>query len=169
MKTQPTCPMPHTMLPHFSLLSSEGRRIRLSDYRGRHNLVLIFTGGSTRDISRRLLSDLARHYREFVREEAEVLAVVQRSRREAESIKRRGPLPFPVLADEDGQIHWAVGALTSDGKTTTTIFVTDRFGEIYAVYQRNEGNDLPPVMELLEWLRFIELQCPECGISEWPA
>jgi hypothetical protein len=37
----------------------------------------------------------------------------------------------------------------------------DRYGEVYAAY-RLEGDTVPPTTEeLLEWLRFIELQCPE--------
>lgn len=152
-------------LPPISLASSEGRRVALTDYRGRRNLVVVFVGEMKGEVARELLADLARHNAAFAEEEAQVLAVARASGQEAEEIKGRLALPFPVLADEEGEAHRACGARTLGEMVTC---VTDRFGEIFAVYRSGEGQPRPTAEELLAWLRFIGIQCPECGVSEWP-
>lgn len=148
-------------MPDFRLTNSEGQRVATSDYRGHRNLVLAFVGSPSCGPCRQLLVNLAQSYPQFVAQEAEVLAVVQCSRREAELIKREDGVPFPVLADEDGQVHRAVGAWTADEKPMAVIYITDRFGEIYKIYRVDEGHSLPTSVEMLDWLRFIEIQCPE--------
>jgi len=47
--------------------------------------------------------------------------------------------------------------------------ITDRFGEVFAVYRAAEGQAMPSVREIVEWLSFINSQCPECSPPEWPA
>lgn len=157
------------LMPDFHLISSEGQYVAVSDYRGHRNLVLVFVGSPSCNSCHQLLTNLARSYPEFLAWEAEVLVVVQCSIREAGFIKHRYSLPFPVLADEGGQVHRAVGAWTADRKPAVVIYITDRFGEICKVYRLGQGHPLPTPAEMLEWLRFIEIQCPECGAPEWPA
>jgi hypothetical protein len=31
-----------------------------------------------------------------------------------------------------------------------------------------DGNIIPTIESMLEWLDFIEAQCPECEAPEWP-
>lgn len=143
-------------VPDFDLPSSAGRRVATSSYRGRRNLVLAFVGKPAADAARALLTTLAAHYPEFAEEEAEVLAVIQGSIQEAERAKRQDTLPFPLLADEEGTVHRSFGALAS-----AAIYITDRFGEIFGVYRTGAGEPLPTAEEMLDWLRFIGLQCPE--------
>ena len=42
------------------------------------------------------------------------------------------------------------------------IVVADRWGEIYFVGSGCKVAELPKIDEILEWLRFIEHECPEC-------
>jgi hypothetical protein len=79
-----------------------------------------------------------------------------------------GPRTFPVLIDSDAYIHHSVGAVDAAGCATPAVFVTDRFREIYATYVSSEGSALPSAEKVIDWLRFINIQCPECGVSEWP-
>jgi peroxiredoxin len=162
-------PKPRERLPNFTLPSSEGRRIALYDYHGRRNVVLALVGRPVGEAARARLTALAARYAEFLAEEAEVLAVVWGAVGEAERVKRQDALPFPVLADEAGALHSSLGALASDGEAAWAFYITDRFGEVFAAYRAGAGRSVPTVEEMLEWLRFIGLQCPECGVSEWPA
>jgi len=43
-----------------------------------------------------------------------------------------------------------------------------RFREIFAAYLPGHGLALPGAKEILDWLVFINIQCPECGVPEWP-
>jgi hypothetical protein len=47
------------------------------------------------------------------------------------------------------------------------ICISDRYGEVY--FSAFFADTAPSADNVLEWLRYIEIQCPECGVSEWPA
>jgi hypothetical protein len=47
------------------------------------------------------------------------------------------------------------------GAAGGAVYVADRFGEIFAALPLGAGAPPPAPDALLEWLRFIELQCPE--------
>src|SRR5207302_1625889 len=83
-------------------------------------------------------------------------------------IARRGRGTFPVFADDGAHIHRNVGATDAAGRPAPAVFVTDRFREIYAAYLPGHGAALPGAKEILDWLVFINIQCPECGVPEWP-
>lgn len=153
-------------LHDFGLTSADGELIRLSDYRGRSNLVLIFT--DERGESQKLLSAVARQYPDIKNEEAEVLAVLWSSGTQTAEAKQTRELPYPVLAGEDGRIHREVGAVDSRGRASAAVYVTDRFGEVFGLYRTRDGQPLPAVGEILNWLEFINNQCPECEAPEWP-
>lgn len=155
------------LIRDFTLISTLGQPISLSDYRARSNLVLIFGGGDgSSDIE--ILAEIARDYASFLDEQAQVLAIVQCTREKAARIKAEMNLPFPLLVDEDGRIHRHTGAADNYGQPATAIYITDRFGEVFAAYRAAEGKTMPDVREIVTWLAFINSQCPECGPPEWP-
>jgi hypothetical protein len=110
-----------------------------------------------------LLDGLAARADALTLEGAQVLAVVS-SRFTA--VSQRGAWPFPTLVDEGARIHRLVGAGEAAGKPTPAVLVTDRFREVYAAWR---GSALPGAQAILDWLVFINIQCPECGWPEWPA
>jgi len=112
---------------------------------------------------------LATAYEQVKGEGAEILAIGRGSREQCATTKEHLRLPFPVLADEDGRIHGEVGALDEQGRATAAVYITDKFGEVFGVYRTLESQVLPPVADLLNWLEFVNSQCPECEPPEWPA
>ena len=40
--------------------------------------------------------------------------------------------------------------------------VADRYGIIYFVEAASDVSALPPASTVVEWLEYIEIQCPEC-------
>jgi peroxiredoxin len=156
------------LIRDFTLISTLGQPISLSDYRGHSNLVLIFVGGGDGTSDTEILAEIARDYAGFLDEQAQVLAIVQCTREKAARIKAETDLPFPLLVDEDGRIHRHTGAADNYGQPATAIYITDRFGEVFAVYRAVEGQTMPDVREIVTWLAFINSQCPECGPPEWP-
>jgi peroxiredoxin len=135
--------------------------VRLSDFRGRRNLVVLLLSAEEGASSRRLLTDLAERYAEFVEEDAEILSVIRGPVDRAAWIRQRDNLPFPVLADEDGRVHRALGGHAAEGAGGAAVYVADRYGEVFYAHQAAEGQSLPTPEEILGWVRFIELQCPE--------
>jgi len=85
------------MVPDFILVSTTRARVRISDYRGRRNLILVLCGKGDSDKIRSLLGQISKRYSEFATEEAQVLAVVQGAEFQAEHLKQSQSFPFPVL------------------------------------------------------------------------
>ena len=174
-------PIAGNFMPDFTLPSTKGQPIPTSGYhdcnqeRGRRSLILVFVGDRaaeymvdpSRSSSSSLLLDLARRYTEIVSESAQVLVVVRGTLEEAMQLQRHDNLPFPVLADEDGQVHRDYGATTRDRRAASeAVFVAGRYGKIYLSSRASDGPPLPTVNGILGSLDFIESRCPECGREE---
>lgn len=160
-------PVAENFMPDFRLPSAEMEPVQTSDYRKIRSLVLVFVGECSPRTATNLLSDLARHYAEIARESAEVLVVVRGTPAAAAQFKKRDDLPFPVLADEDGQVHRDYGAMSQDGRSVCeAVYVAGRFGKVYLSSRACDGPPLPTAQGILSWLYFIESKCPECGWDE---
>lgn len=59
---------------------------------------------------------------------------------------------LPVLRDADGRI--ARGQLA--------VIIADEWGEVYFASEPDDLHGAIPVAEVLDWVRFIAIQCPEC-------
>ena len=157
------------LIRDFTLTSTLGQEISLSDYRGRSNMLLVFAGGRVDNPDLKVLAEIAADHNRFQDEQTQVLAIMQCTRERAARIGQVANLPFPLLVDEDGQMHRSAGAADKSGHPAIAIYITDRFGEVFAVYRAAEGQTIPSAQEIIKWLTFINIQCPECGHPEWPA
>lgn len=157
---------PGYLLRDFTLTSTLGARIQLSDYRGRSNLIIVFCGDGASELD--FLQSAAERREEITEKDAIVITVLQPSTQKVHPITKWENPPFPILNDDDGWIHRLYGALDEQGKPSAVIYVTDRFGEIVSVCPVLEGKKLPTVSEVLKTLEFINSQCPECEPPEWP-
>ena len=153
-------------LQEFALTSVAGHVVQLSDFRGRTNLVLIVC--DDRPETAKMLAEIAARYSDIKSAEAEVLAIDHASREAAAELKNRANLPYPVLIDEDGSIHRALGAVDANGLDSAAVYVTDRFGEVFGAHRTANGDRLPCLADILNWLEFVNAQCPECEPPEWP-
>ena len=150
----------------FELGSLDGSLVHLADYRGRSALVLIL--GDDHPETKGLLRELGEHYEEIRGKDAEMLAIVHSPREKAAALKRTLHLPYPVLLDVDVGLHRELWATDAQNRDAAAVYVTDRSGEIFALYRTAEGARLPTVREILRRLEFISFQCPECEPPEWP-
>ncbi len=165
-KTAETCPVKGQLLRDFDLPSTAGRKVSISDYRGRLNLVLVFADGRPRGLE--FLTRVTKAYSEIRDEQAEVLAVLQGTAGKAARVKDRVRAKCPVLVDKDGRIHRLMGAQDRRGQPEMAVYITDRFGEVFATFRESEKQAMPSVQEILGWLDFVNSQCPECSPPEWP-
>ena len=138
--------------PFFVLESADGRCVRLWDYKQRRNLLLLFVPEDEPG----LLRETAARYREYRELETEVLAVLSLDAEAARALATDLKPPFPLLLDPDGAARRRYL-----GNERTGLAVIDRFGTLYAAYAAATAGELPGHDELLSWLQYIELQCPE--------
>jgi|YelNatPaOPRAMG01_1025707.scaffolds.fasta_scaffold38185_3 peroxiredoxin len=144
------------IMPDFTLASNRGQFIRISDYRGRSNLVLIFCEDGKSEATRSFLRQASQRLFQFEDEEAELLAVVQ-----AESLPEQfANLSFSALLDAKGHAHQLAGFAHGGELLPPLVYVIDRFGEIRSVFYSKETPEAD-VSSVLEWVRYINLECPE--------
>jgi peroxiredoxin len=138
------------MLQSFALETPAGREIRSQSYRQRSNLVLLLHHG--RDCARcqEMLADFDARSGEIRDQSAAILAI--------------GPdahdASFPMLLDPAGAVA------TRQGLTVPAVVIVDRFGEIWAAWEDGTDHHLPHAGDVIEWLDFLEVQCPECEPPE---
>jgi peroxiredoxin len=153
---------PGKLMPDFALPNATGERVRLSDYRNRANLAVIFSGGMDTQEVEALISGLMDYRARFGEESGEALVVLPMTQEAVWRMQRGLNPPFPLLVDPDGAVHRRLFATRGDNAPFFTVYVLDRYGEIFGILQEPVESASPQVMEeIYEWLRFIELQCPE--------
>lgn len=159
--TRDDYPAKGDVIRDFQLLGSEGQAVLLSEYRGRFNMLLVLCGES--HSSAEFLSALGEHQQQLAEKETRVLAIAAGPCERASELKHSLRLEFQVLADVDLHVHRSMGATDPAGHIFPAVFITDRFGEVFAEYKVAQGKKLPDMKQALEWLDFINQQCPECG------
>ena len=55
-----------------------------------------------------------------------------------------------------------------DGEPDHRLLVVDRYGQVYAVHDTADADQLPDAGALSEWFRFLATACPECGVIDDP-
>ncbi|HEY8469109.1 MAG TPA: hypothetical protein VIL18_05675 [Longimicrobiales bacterium] len=73
-------------------------------------------------------------------------------------------VPFSVLADPDGEVRRRLGVPAD----RAALVIADRWGVVYNAVEADTARDLPPVDEVIEWVRYLATQCPECGVPDEP-
>ncbi len=69
------------------------------------------------------------------------------------------------VLDPDLAVYDAALLVTTtrvEGIPSPGVLVADRWGEVYYVQEANRAAGLPSPEELIDWLRFVRNECPEC-------
>ena len=141
--------------PPFQLPSTQGGMYGPGALRSKYNMVLAFLDDTPGGIA--YLRELARLHPDILAESGRLMAVVPVSLDAAHTLALREGLPFPLLADEGGSVaERMLGA-----EKQSALCVADRFGEIYFLEAAPTSGALPPARSALDWLGYIEVQCPE--------
>ncbi len=146
-----------TMLPHLSLPAAPGGAPTAVRSRGRDGAIVVAIHSAECDRCRDYLVSLANVRDDLADWDGRVAVLLPGSLEAAEALREELDLPFSVLADEDGNAADALG-IAGGG-----LIVADQWGEVFHVYEANQTeHDLPKADEVVEWMRFIAIQCPEC-------
>jgi peroxiredoxin len=145
----------------FTLPDSTGQPVQLWQYLQRSNVVLFFHHGINCAACEAFLQELAAHLDAYRQEEAAVIAIGPDDPAENRQLATRPALPFPFLSDPAGCV------IAQQGLATPSLIIADRWGEIWAAWLGGTNHQLPSEQDILQWLSFIEAQCPECTMIEW--
>jgi hypothetical protein len=136
--------------PIFALPDDHGREVSLWSFKHQRPVVVVFC----RPDDSAVLDSFAEHYGAYREVGAQVLGVVP----------EQPPLsdyPFPVLTDSHSRVArgWV--------DCLPTVVLLDSFGVLYARMPGPWAGG-PEHDQLLGWIKLKELQCPECGVPDWP-
>lgn len=148
---------PGRRLPDLSLPAAPGGATTSLRPRGREGALVIATHGAECQPCRAYLRGLVANHEAIEEWDGRVVVLHPGTLAEAERIREDLALPFPVLADAEGAVMRQVG-LRGGGVT-----IADQWGEIF--FEEAGGEEthrFPDVQEVVEWLRYLAIQCPEC-------
>ena len=145
----------------FTLPDSTGQPVQLWQYLQRSNVVLFFHHGVNCAACEAFLQELAAQLDAYRQEETAVVAIGPDEPAENRQQAARLGHPFPFLSDPAG------GVIAQQGLATPSLIIADRWGEIWAAWLGGTNHQLPSEQDILQWLSFIEAQCPECTMIEW--
>ena len=153
------------LFPDATLPQAGGTSISIDSFRVRYDLVIVMLGtGVIVPAVARLLDELARARTSIEAEDGQVLVVIAT---DPGGVPRDWPWPFPPLLDSGARLHARVGAIDTEGQPATSFYVTDRYREIYAMARPGQPHWPVTADDVLRWLTFINIQCPECNPPEW--
>ena len=128
--------------PEFTLLADDGKKVSLSDYRGK-KVVLYFypkdgTPGCTREAT-----EFRDNIEEFQKEGAIILGVSKDTIRSHQKFKQKHELPFTLLSDPEGKVLDLYGVWKKKSLygrtfmgTERTTFLIDERGTVKKVYRK---------------------------------
>jgi peroxiredoxin len=145
----------------FTLPDSTGQPVQLWQYLQRSNVMLFFHHGINCAACEAFLQELAARLDAYRQEETAVLALGPDEQASNRQLAARLGHPFPFLSDPAGYV------ITHQGLAPPSLIIADRWGEIWAAWLGGTNHQFPSKQDILQWLLFIEVQCPECTMIEW--
>jgi peroxiredoxin len=141
--------------PDFELPASGNHMVKLSDFRGKKNVLLAFYPFAFRPVCSLQLPGLQQRLSEFQALDAEVLGISVDSKHSSAAFAEHLHLDFPLISDFNKEVTTAYGVLREGGFAERAMFVIDKSGKIaYAhVNAIGEVPDNVPVFEVLRKLQ----------------
>jgi peroxiredoxin len=151
------------LAPGFDLPSGSGHPVSFASFRNRSNLVFVFLPPKGSGFTRRFIQEMFDHREAYQDRDSKVVVFLQEGVSGLKALHdQHGPSIY-LLADEDGWTRSRYASLLSENGSEEglLIFVLDRYGAPFAAYDGDPGYTPIPHEEVLDWVDFIELQCPE--------
>ena len=141
--------------PDFELPASSNRIIKLSNFRGKKNVLLAFYPFAFSPVCSLQLPGLQESLGKFQELDTEVLGISVDSKHSSTAFAEHLKLDFPLVSDFNKETTAAFGVLREGGFAERALFVIDKEGRIaYAhVNAMGEVPDTAPVFEVLQRLQ----------------
>ncbi|MET9388861.1 peroxiredoxin [Streptomyces sp. NPDC006624] len=141
--------------PDFELKDNHGRAVRLSDFRGSKNVVLLFYPFAFTGVCTGELCELRDHLPQFTDRDTQLLAVSNDSIHTLRVFAEQEGLEYPLLSDfwPHGNVSRAYGVFDEDkGCAVRGTFVIDKEG----VVRWTVVNGLPDARDLNDYVKALD-------------
>jgi peroxiredoxin len=148
--------------PDFKLVAPSGDELDLMAYRNRANLVMVFLHAEDCDVCEAMAGQLAEVGQDIFDRDAR-LALIYPSNGKPHlfQVPSDGTMVIS-LADPGGKARRAYQEMVPDARGTDVLTVVlDRYSAPYAALSADEPDLSDHPRQILEWLDYIEVQCPE--------
>lgn len=148
------------LVPAFSLPGADGMPHGPWDYKQRENLVILLLSSAATGEARGVLREFKRHYSVLREELCSLLVVTADSVIAHLSTQEELQLPFPLLADLQGEViarytYWDAQKRAA----LPSLVLANRYGAIYAQWITETEATLPAIEILLEDLQYLNKLC----------
>ena len=156
------------LVPPLTIHTPDVRAVRAWDYKQKKNLVIVFLDtecAPCEEFLRALVASAA------VLREKDAVALVVSLEQPSRRITDSPPPEIIVGADMPGNSARAFlgeDAFASHGFVRGGVFVTDRYGELFAQWTIDR-HKFPAVAEILAALDYVEMASDECSTPLWTA
>lgn len=143
--------------PDFELHSIDGKKVRLSDFRGRKNVVISFVPAAWTPVCSSQWPGYSLSIDYFKEADATILGITVDNLPTLHAwTTAMGGLDFPVLSDfyPHGAVAQKYGVLRSNGMSERALFVIDKKGIIRYIDVHNI-NERPPLEDLVAALKAL--------------
>ncbi|CAM5389598.1 peroxiredoxin [Streptomyces xanthochromogenes] len=144
-----------TKAPEFELKDNHGRTVKLSDFRGEKNVVLLFYPFAFTGVCTGELCELRDNLPKFVNDDTQLLAVSNDSIHTLRVFAEQEGLEYPLVSDfwPHGEVSRAYGVFDEDkGCAVRGTFIIDKEG----VVRWTVVNGLPDARDLNEYLKALD-------------
>ena len=144
------------LAPDFSLPSTTGEAIRLSDFRGKSEVVLFFYPKDNSPACTAQACSFRDHYEAFRDAGAEVIGISSDSETSHQRFARFWKLPFLLVSDGKGEVRARYGVSRTLGLFPGRVtYLIDREGVIRHIFssQLQPGRHVGEMLEALRRLR----------------
>jgi peroxiredoxin Q/BCP len=125
--------------PDFDVVSSSGKALKLSDFRGKKNVVLYFYPGDFTPVCTKETCGFRDMYAELESKDTEVIGVSVDSDESHRKFAEEYKVPFALVSDKDKDLAKAYGATSFLGKilgkTGRLTYLIDKNGVIAGIFQ----------------------------------
>jgi len=142
--------------PDFELEDQNGKKVKLSQYRGKKNVLLAFFPFAFSPVCTNEMGDLKVKEETILKLDAQILAASVDSTWSEKAFAKELGVKFPILGDFKKQVVPLYGALYEDkGFARRTVFVIDKQGRV--AYKREyEPGTQPNIDEVLALLKKLK-------------
>jgi peroxiredoxin Q/BCP len=124
--------------PSFEVIASNGKTLKLADYRGRKNVVLFFYPKDFTRVCTAEVCGFRDMYEDLVGKDTEVIGVSLDSDASHEKFATKHNVPYPLVADKDKSLatkYQAVGGLGGLlGITKRVTYLIDKSGKVAGAF-----------------------------------